>query len=169
MKTPRFSLPSRLSLLTSLLAGLLISGSTTGARPIALNERPDVQPETLNVLTIPEVPAGLGSPKANGTCDETEYAGGLFVTFPDGPDGTGTGHVYLVHDANYLYMCITSPMGSYRTRFDSLYLDPQGDGTTYTYAQQDDFSLRLDYSGGRTTFRGSGVIEGWQDSSAADN
>ncbi|HEX7566934.1 MAG TPA: hypothetical protein VF355_00055, partial [Anaerolineaceae bacterium] len=177
MQTPKLSLLSHLFLVTSLLAGLFFSGPAAAARPVALNDSPGKPASaglqqaaaSIGLLTIPEVAVGFSSPKADGACSQTEYNNGLFVNFPDGPSGTGTGSVYLVHDANYLYMCISSPMGSNPARFDSLYLDPQGDGTTYTYAQPDDYSLRLDYTGGKTTFKGNGLVGGWQDSSAAGN
>ncbi len=172
MQTPKLRLLSRLFLVTSLLAGLFFSGPAAAARPVTLNDSPgkpapgglQQAASTASLLTIPEVAAGFGSPKANGACSQAEYFNGLFADFPDGPGGTGTGHMYLLHDANYLYVCIISPMGSFATRYDSLYLDPQGDGSTYNYAQPDDFSLRLDYTGGKTTFKGNGLAAGWQES-----
>ena len=171
MKTSNFSLPSRLFLISSLVAGLLFNGPVAAAGPNspAAPVPAGSHSAAANLLTIPAVANGVSSPKANGVCDKTEYADGLFVTFADGPDAKGTGEVYLIHDDNYLYMCITSPVGFYPARFDSLYLDPQGNGTTYTYAQQDDFSLRLNYTGGKSTFIGNGLIGGWQDVSNPDN
>ena len=174
MKTPKVSLLSRLLLVTSLLFSLLLSSPVAALNRVKMKDSPDKLASAgrqstvsaANPLTIPEVPVGTGSPKVNGDCSQAEYTGGLFVTFTDGPDGKGKGSVYLIHDANSLYMCITSPIGTNSTRFDSLYLDPQGDGDTYTFARQDDFSLRLDYAGGKTTLRGNGLIGGWQDSSA---
>jgi len=179
MQNPKSFLFSRLFLVTGLLAGLLFSSPAAALGSARKNDNPgktaraSLQPAALaaNLLTIPAVPVGAGSPKADGACTKTEYTSGLFVDFPDGPGGTGAGSVYLVHDANYLYTCITSPMGTDKARFDSLYVDPQGDGTTYTFAQQDDLSLRFDFADptNQTTFRGTGVGNGWQDSSAADN
>jgi len=179
MQTQKSFLLSRMFLVTGLLAGLLFNSPAAAVSLVKRIDSPDKDarislqqaPSAANLLTIPAVPVGVGSPKADGACTKAEYVSGLFVDFADGPGGIGTGSVYLVHDANYLYMCITSPMGTDKARFDSLYVDPQGDGTTYTFAQQDDLSLRLDYAipTNQTTFRGTGVINGWQDSSAADN
>ena len=176
MQTPKINFLSRFFLISSLLAGWMVSSPAAAVSSVKMHDSPDksvsaeLQPAA-DLLTIPAVAVGTGSPKVNGACDQAEYSNGLYVTFPDGPGGTGTGNMYLLHDANSLYVCIISPMGTYPTRFDSLYLDPQGDGTTYTYAQQDDFSLRLDYASptGKTTFRGNGLIGGWQDSSSSDN
>lgn len=169
MKTSKFGLSSRLFMLTSLLAGLLFSASnvSAGIKPAPTTDA--IHSGSGNVLSIPELANGGTAPKPNGECDQSEYAGGLFVTFADGPAGGGIGEVYLIHTATQLYVCITSPTGSYPTRFDSLYLDPQGNGTTYTYAQQDDYSLRLNYTAGKSTFVGNGLQGGWTDVSGADN
>jgi hypothetical protein len=179
MQTQLFSLLSRLFMMTSLLAGLLFGGPADSVKPVTPNDSPGnpvsasapAAVSAASLLTIPEVAAGTSSPKANGDCSPTEYTGALVVGFTDGPGGTGSGQVFLIHDANYLYMCIVSPVGTDPARFDSLYLDPQGDGTTYTYAKENDFSLRLDFGvpSSKSTFRGNGLIGGWQDSSAADN
>ncbi len=178
MKTPKLSLLSRLFLVTGLLAGLVFSLPAAAVGPARMDDAPvksaspGLQPgaQAAGLLTIPQV-GTAPPPKLDGSCTQAEYSGGLFATFPDGPDGKGTGNIYLIHDAKYLYACISSPMGTSATRFDSLYLDPQGDGGTYTYAQKDDFSLRLDYAvpTNKTTFHGTGVANGWQDSSADDN
>jgi hypothetical protein len=169
MKTSKFGLSSRLLMLASLLAGLLFSASnvSAGIKPVPITDA--IHSASGNVLSIPELANGGTAPKPNGECDQSEYAGGLFVTFADGPSGGGIGEVYLIHTATQLYVCITSPTGSYPTRFDALYLDPQGNGTTYTYAQQDDYSLRLNYTAGKSTFIGNGLQGGWTDVSGADN
>jgi hypothetical protein len=172
MKTQRISQISRLILVASLLAGQLVSSL---AAAVSLDEPASTGLQTAVsaplILPIPEVAAGVSSPSVDGACDTTEYSSGWVETFIDGPDvpGTGIGYVYLVHDADYMYVCIISPKGSLETRFDSLYVDPQGDGSTYTYAQDDDYSLRLDFTGGKTSFRGNGLISGWTDSSIYDN
>ena len=127
MHNPKLNLFSHLILVASLLAGLFFSGRAA-ARPVEMKDtaaRPSstglLMPALAsNLLTIPALPVGVGSPTVNGTCNKTEYSGGLFVTFPDGPNGKGTGNLYLIHDASSLFMCITSPLGTYPTRFDSI-------------------------------------------------
>jgi hypothetical protein len=127
MKTQKLNLLSRLFLITSLLTSLFLGSSAAAVSP----DKPasaglQTASQAPSLITIPELPIGVGAPKVDGVCDsKTEYAYGVFYTFTDGPSGTGTGNVYLLHDADYLYMCILSPIGSYSTRFDSLYLDPQ--------------------------------------------
>jgi hypothetical protein len=125
----------------------------------------------LNVINIPAQPVGVLAPTIDGTCSANEYTGGAVFPFTDGPAGTGTGTIYLVHDSSNLYACIVSPPGSFATRFDSLYLDPQGNGTTYTFAQQDDYSLRIDFAVNptRSSFNGNGAMGGWTDDSASLN
>ena len=174
MQTQKLSLFPRLFLVTSLMISLFINqpaGAATPGTPdgspvkAASASLPQVTiPNSL--MTIPEVAAGV-SPTLDGSCSQTEY-NGVNKSFPDG--GGGTGYIYLVHDADFLYVCIVSPAGTYSTRFDSLYLDPKGDGPASTYAQQDDFSLRLDFAKFlKTSMRGNGLINGWQDTSTADN
>src|SRR5512143_678120 len=115
MQTSQMNLLARIFLVSSLMAGFLLSSPTAAARPVSLQDSPGrsapaglkADASAVSLLTIPAVPLGVGSPKVNGDCSQTEYSGGLFVDFTDGPDGTGTGSIYLVHDASSLYMCIT--------------------------------------------------------------
>ena len=47
-------------------------------------------------------------------------------------------------------------------RFASLYLDPHGDGTQYVFANQDDYAFRISFAtGARSSYRGTGVPNGW--------
>lgn len=171
MKTPKGNLLSRPFLVISLLTLLLFNSPAAAAGAVKANDDKVRSVPTARLapspLTIPGALAGSKSPTVDGACDKTEYSGGLFVTFTDGPAGKGTGDVYLVHDDTNLYMCIISPVGTFATRFDSLYLDPTGDGSGF--AQPDDFSLRLDFNKGKSTFIGNGAANGWQDVSQADN
>jgi uncharacterized repeat protein (TIGR01451 family) len=155
----------RLFLLAALLGGYSFGGPTA-----AISAGPSVSGVAApSLVTIPEIPVNHPAPNVDGVCKASEYQDGISYNFTDGPNGTGIGTVYLLHGADTLYLCISSSQGTYATRFDSLYLDPQGDGNTYTFAQQDDFSFRLDFSGGKTSFRGNGSMGGWWNSSSSDN
>ena len=52
--------------------------------------------------------------------------------------------------------------GTFQERFGSLYLDPQGDGSGYVFAQQDDYALRVNIPGAtKSSFNGTGVANGY--------
>jgi len=180
MNTIKLGLVFRILLVTGLLT-LLSSHPAVAAGSLAGNARQGEAAPAGSYLatpsdsalatpfTIPELPEGSTPPTLDGACGKSEYYGGLITGFTDGPSGTGTGIVYLLHDATNLYMCIQSPVGTDSARFDSLYLDPQGDGSTYTFANPNDFSLRLDFDGNKNTFVGDGAANGWTDVSDPDN
>jgi len=114
----------------------------------AQENRPD------GVLAIPRVQSEID---LDGSCDE--YADAAVQTFAD---ANASGRVYLQHDFNQLYVCIEAQPGTFAERFMSVYLDPQGDGSSYTFARQDDYSLRVGIAGNNTTsLRGSGVANGY--------
>jgi uncharacterized repeat protein (TIGR01451 family) len=92
-----------------------------------------------NLISIPVLSAQQTF-TYDGKCDQAEYNSNSFL-FDDG-GGTQNASVWLIHDSTYLYVCMNAPAGSNPDRFSSLYLDPQGDGSSYQYARQDDYSLR---------------------------
>ncbi len=102
------------------------------------------------------IPSSQTQPTLDGSC--TEYAGAISETFTD---GSGTGIVYLMYNGTNLYVCIAAQAGTNLERFASLYLDPNGNGSSYVFAQQDDFALHTSLTGARTSFRGSGVANGY--------
>jgi uncharacterized repeat protein (TIGR01451 family) len=123
------------------------------------------------------IPLMTGKPAVDGVCSVDEYAGTLVQTFLDGNGQTST--VYIGHNGFDLYICMQAQPGTFIDRFGSLYLDPQGDGSSYTYAQKDDYSLRVNIPGTtRTSYNGTGVANGyvlnsslnslWDGSSLAD-
>jgi hypothetical protein len=159
------------SRLFMILALLTLLGFASPAAAVDLTKSSPASPQpnktVLSPFVIPELPASENSPKVDGVCDKAEYSSGVSATFTDGPNGTGTGTVFMAHDDTNLYVCISSPLGSNQARFDSLYLDPTGDGANF--AQPDDHALRLNFSSGKSSFIGNGLAGGWQDVSGTDN
>lgn len=118
-------------------------------------------PAQTAVLDIP--PTQL-TPEIEGDCAEYEgVAAERTFNYADGSTGT----VYLMHNSGILYVCMEGQQGSFERRFGSVYLDPQGDGATYTFAEKDDYGLYTEIvNQGRNTVMGSGVADGWVDASA---
>ena len=123
------------------------------------------------------IPLMTGKPAVDGVCAVGEYAGTLAQTFMDGNGQLAT--VYIGHDGFFLYLCMHAQPGTFDGRFGSLYLDPQGDGSSYTFAQKDDYALHVNIPGTtRTSYNGTGVANGyvlnpsvgtfWDGSSLAD-
>jgi uncharacterized repeat protein (TIGR01451 family) len=158
----------RIFLVVSLLAGLSF---TTGAAaaPLTLpgsadKTGPALQPLGVSATgaTFPPItiPATTATVDVNGTCDANEYGLAAVYTFTD--IGSAAASVRLMHDNTYLYVCLVAPHGSYPTRFASLYLDPQGNGISYQFAQQYDYSLRVKIVGpSLLSMAGSGVANGY--------
>ncbi len=120
-----------------------------------------------------DIPGALGiplmtnSPKLDGICSADEYTGSLVETFTDGNGQTAT--VYIGHNGTNLYVCMVAQPGTFPTRFGSLYLDPQGDGSSYTYAQQNDYALHVNIPGTtRSSYNGTGVANGYVLNSSLD-
>ena len=142
-----------------LLSSSFFSGSTALASPPksasnSINASPSAQVDGGGILTIPY---NQTPPTLDGSC--TEYAGAVSQTFTDGNGKSGI--VYLMHNGVNLYVCIAAQTGTNPERFASLYLDPQGDGSNYIFAQQDDFAFHTSLTGARTSYRGSGVANGY--------
>jgi len=90
----------------------------------------------------------------------SEYTEATVENFADG--GGGTGKVYLMYNGGYLYACMQGQPGTFDKRFGSLYLDPQGDGASYVFAQGDDYSLRVGIPGTTdTSLHGTGLANGY--------
>jgi hypothetical protein len=65
-------------------------------------------------------------------------------------------------------VCISAQPGSNPERFASLYLDPNGDGSNYIFAQQNDMAFHTSTTGALTSLRGSGVANGYQPDPSLD-
>jgi uncharacterized repeat protein (TIGR01451 family) len=150
------------SILTSLLM-LLILLFAIGFNPqpgsASTNDLP-ASPSSANqvdgTLLIPEAPNA--NPTVDGACNE--YALSATATFTDGNGKPAT--VYLMHKTGRLYVCLQAQTGTFGDRFGSLYLDPQGDGSSYDFAKEDDYSLRVKIPGSeRTSLHGTGVANGY--------
>ncbi|MDT8307372.1 MAG: hypothetical protein RRC07_15685, partial [Anaerolineae bacterium] len=138
--------------IVAVLVALLALAPTT-----AMSQAPSTPeaPAQNAVLDIPLV----NEADVDGDCSEYEAATKGTITYPDGTEAT----VYLQHDSSNLYVCLDAPRGTYDDRFASLYLDPQGDGAGYVFAQKDDYGLWVEDIPGpmRRTVVGTGVANGW--------
>lgn len=106
------------------------------------------------------IPSGKIPHVIDGICGTDEYLEAVEVTFTDGNGKPAT--VRLVHDGDNLYVCMQAQPGSFDGRFGRLYLDPQGDGSSYVYARQDDLAFQVDVlDSARSSYRGSDVPNGW--------
>jgi uncharacterized repeat protein (TIGR01451 family) len=147
---------AHLTMLVLLFASLIVpasAASRVGGADVAGS--PAATAATGGVLSIP---FSQLSPKPDGSC--SEYADGLALPFADGGGATGT--VYLKHNASLLFACMKAKPGTFAKRFGSLYLDPQGDGAGYVYAQQNDYAMHVDIPGTtKSSFNGTGVANGY--------
>ena len=142
-----------------LLFGSLFSGSTALASlpnttSNSNNSKPAGQVDGGGILTIPY---NQNQPQIDGSC--TEYAGAASQSFTDGNGKSAI--VYLMNNGTYLYVCIAAQPGTNLERFASLYLDPNGDGSSYIFSQQDDYAFHSSTTGALSSFRGSGVANGY--------
>ncbi len=111
-----------------------------------------------NILDIPTT----GGPiVVNGSCDTTgEYSKAQVETFIDGNGKLAT--VYLIATADMLYVCMHAQQGVFPTRFGRVYLDPQGDGSNYVYANQGDDAFQVNIPGqNRSSYTGNSNPNGW--------
>ena len=106
---------------------------------------------------ILHIPIGQIVPKIDGVCDD--YSDAITQPFADGANTIGK--VYLKHDGSDLYVCVVATPGHNKERFESLYLDPQGDGNTYTFAASDDYALHVNLNSANSSFHGTGVANGY--------
>jgi uncharacterized repeat protein (TIGR01451 family) len=154
----------RYRIFTSLIIlGLLFGSSFSGSFALAGSPKsPSNSPsypasDHVNGGGILIIPYSQSQPILDGSC--TEYAGAVSETFADGNGQSAI--VYLIYNGAYLYVCIAAQPGTNAERFASLYLDPNGDGSNYVFTQQDDFAFHNSLTGTLTSFRGSGVANGY--------
>src|SRR5262245_31632153 len=134
-----------------LLAALFVPASA--AEPGAPLAAP-----TAPVGGVLSIPISQVVPKADGNC--SEYGDAVALPFSDGGGKTGT--VFLKHNGTLLFVCMKANPGTFKERFGSLYLDPQGDGAGYDYAKQDDYAMRVGIPGTtKRSFNGTGVANGY--------
>ena len=121
-----------------------------------------------------DIPGALGiplmtaKPSLDGICSTDEYAGALVQTFTDGNGQTAT--VFIAHNFFDLYVCMQAQPGNLITRFGRLYLDLQGDGSSYTYAEQNDYALQVNIPGTtRTSYYGTGAANGYVSDPSLDS
>ena len=126
-------------------------------------DRPASQPKSslapTTAIGILDIPLTDTSIKVDGKCDDSAYASAVSQTFTD---GGGSGTVFIVHTATKLIVCMIGTAGTFSNRSGSVYLDPQGDGSTYTYAQKIDYRLQVGItSGTNASFHGTDVADGY--------
>lgn len=155
MKTRIFSWLFRVVLAFGLFVTPSLDISAAAPTPPA---EPTAQVAALpNPLNLISIPVTGKPPTADGVCAQAEYGSAAMYTFNDG-GGTNNASVRLMHDANFLYVCMTAPSGAEKGRFASLYLDPQADGASYQFARENDYSLKTMINGGAlSSWHGSGV------------
>ncbi len=113
-----------------------------------------------NILNIPTAGATI---TVDGSCDTTangEYAKALVETFIDGNGKLAT--VYLTANADMLFVCMHAQQGVFPTRFGRVYLDPQGDGSNYVFANQGDDAFQVNIPGQNcSSYIGNSNPNGW--------
>ncbi|MFM7203911.1 MAG: hypothetical protein ACKO6N_24280 [Myxococcota bacterium] len=115
-----------------------------------------------NALVIPLSSADV---TLDGHC--SEYSTALTQTYSD--EGGGNGTVRVMHDGQYLYVCLNALPGTHSTRNFTVNLDPQGDGASYTWPQPNDYRLWVNIlDGNRTSQRGTGQQGQWPEDSTLD-
>ena len=114
---------------------------------------PPRDPDKGRVLQIPKGKAS----EIDGVC--TDYTDAQSEAFADGGGITST--VYFKHDGSYLYVCMVATLSKNNERFGRLYLDPQGDGSSYTFADKTDYALQVNLDSSNKSFHGTGVSNGY--------
>jgi hypothetical protein len=153
---------SRFPVFLTMLAVLLTGGWTPqGLQPsVPQSGSPGAALSPSAPSSFITIPIAKAIPKIDGICNE--YGEAAVRTFVDdgGPGVNGT--VYLMYNGGYLYVCMVGMPGTFDQRFGSLYLDPQGDGASYVFAQQNDYSLRVGIPGTtKTSLHGTGLANGY--------
>jgi uncharacterized repeat protein (TIGR01451 family) len=137
------------------LLSLLVpaSGSQAAARPAAAKAA---------TAAIIDIPVATSQVAIDGFCDTgKEYAKALVETFKDGNGQNAT--VYIFSDGSQLYVCMQAQVAPYSKVFGRVYLDPQGDGSSYVYAGKDDDAFQLTLAGSaRSSYIGTYVPNGWE-------
>lgn len=136
------SLFSRIALLALLFGTLLASAPFAGvnAAKLAASATFDINSGRIPII--------------DGDC--SDFSDVIPQTFTDANGATG--QVFLKFNDAILYACMKGPAGSFVDRFGALYLDPQGDGSTYQFAQKDDYGLDVGIlQGALSTKNGTGA------------
>jgi uncharacterized repeat protein (TIGR01451 family) len=112
------------------------------------------------VLSIPV--SGV-TPTLDAACAD-DYADAAALPYAD--LGGAAGKVSLKVAGDQLYVCVQAAPGSFKNRYGAVYLDPQGDGAGYTFAQKNDYALAAGVPGASDpasngTFNGTGVANGY--------
>jgi len=149
------SLTILILIFSSFFSGSSALASSPQSPSNSTNSSPSGQVDGGGILTIPSTQI---TPTVDGSC--TEYAGAATETFTDGNGQSAI--VYLMYNGAFMYVCIGAQPGTNPERFASLYLDPNGNGSSYIFAQQDDFAFHDSLTGALTSYRGSGVANGYQ-------
>src|SRR5665648_365714 len=147
-------------ILILMLAGSILDPAqttTAAAEPKAADSTSSLAPtSSIGILDIPQTDAGF---KVDGDCNDAAYAGAVPQTFSD---SGGSGTVLIVHTATKLLVCMIGTTGTFNQRSGSVYLDPQGDGNTYTYVQQNDYRLQVGIlNGSNASYHGTDVADGY--------
>ena len=161
-------------LVTSLLAGAARAQNATAAPKDSSIEMLATAAESQSAaapaagtLGLQAIPITKLPIEVDGICSPNEYGEAVSVPFTDGNGQQGT--VFLVHNGNLLYVCMSGFPGSFDGRFGRLYLDPQGDGAGYVFADKGDVALQVDIlSGALSSYRGTGVSNGWVNDPSID-
>ncbi len=156
-KSSRFT---TIFLVTILVGSILGPAQATSAAAVQQSVQPKsiLTPSTtaIGILNIPQTDVPI---KVDGQCNDAAYASAFSQTFTD---GGGSGTVLIVHTATKLIICMIGTAGTFSQRSGAVYLDPQGDGNTYTYAEKNDFRLQVGIlSGANTSYQGTGVADGY--------
>lgn len=156
MRTERALKLLRIVLLVFILSSLPLTPSTA-APSNNTNNSPgtarlaSASPLDVNLLNIP---LSANAPKVDGQC--TEYATGASQAFTDG-NGMNA-NVYLEYSGAFLYVCLQAQPGTFDQRYAEVYLDPQGDGSSYMYAKKDDYGFHLGIKDGtKNSYQGNGA------------
>ena len=145
----------RFVLLVFLLSGLSFTPTTAAPPKAAENSSGMAYPTNASPLgsNILNIPLSATAPTVEGQCNE--YATAATQTFTDGNGKDAS--VYLEYSGGFLYVCLQAQPGTFDQRYAALYLDPQGDGSSYTYAQKDDYGFHLGIKDGtKASFQGTG-------------
>ena len=151
---------ARIPVIFIMLAVLFTGGWVPqgGQSPALLSVSPNSPISPTSPSSFISIPNAKTVPQVDGICNE--YSEAIPETFADGGGGNGT--VYLMYNGGYLYVCMQGRPGTFDQRFGSLYLDPQGDGASYMFAQQDDYSLRVGVPGtAMNSLHGTGLANGY--------
>ena len=108
------------------------------------------------------IPVAQSIPVLDGSCDDFDRA----VAIP-WPARSQTATVFVAHNRDTLLVCVQSPAGKLYERWIGVYLDPQADATSKTWAQPNDWSLQINMSLGTLTSQTGDGVGSYSPASAA--